>query len=83
MAGRAKLERVVRLTAETFPQVMGIVNDVRFAVVGGAPLSTVLMHLDELAEVLLDVEALVGVETPAALFEGEMTELERTAFDPV
>lgn len=68
MGKQAKLHRQVTLTAGAVPEALRALADVRQAVLDGRSLSAVLMYLDHLAEVLLDVEGLVGVQTPQGLF---------------
>lgn len=65
MRKQAKLSRQVTLTAGAVPRCLELVAKLRFYVPLGGP---VVDLLDELANALLDVEGLVGVQTPQGLF---------------
>ena len=69
MATNKKLTRKLDCAAERVQPALLVLAELRRALDDGKPLSVVMMHVDELTDMLLGVEAAVGVVTPARLFE--------------
>ena len=69
MASAKRLAKRLDRGAERIQPALIVLGELRRAVEDGKPVHELLMHLDELTDLLLGVEAAVGVVTPARLFE--------------
>lgn len=63
-----KLTRKLDHAADRVQPALLVLGELRRAIEDGKPMSVQLAHLDELADVLLDIEGAVGVVTQASLF---------------
>jgi hypothetical protein len=69
VASARRLAKRLDRGAERIQPALIVLGELRRAVDDGKPVHVLLMHLDELTNLLLGVEDAVGVVTPARLFE--------------